>query len=184
MTNQTTEISLIPNTEIVEETWDFDDYRHGLCRHAQIGTPRVDAGKARRLARAHAGAAIHTLALIASQTKDIPSALKAINMLLERGFGRADAPDAELPTEAPQPGALPAPSWLNPDKRLRYQAGDQEPSEVESSPEPARAPSSAPSATRDRPAPLLHAVPPPAPAPPAFWDGPGRPAQGSHREPV
>jgi hypothetical protein len=113
--------------------------------------------------------AVRALMHAASQTKDVPSAIKAADLLLCRVMGRVPSAEAQPMLNTVDLAEFPA--WLEA-RRLAYQEGVQ-------TPEPALPPAeSAPSSPEPRQTPsrpILHSVP--APAPSQFWDSPTKPAR-------
>lgn len=161
-------------------------------REMWVKSDVIDVQRINYTPRQLAEIAVRTLVRACNQTRDPAAAVKAAGMLLDRTMGRVaavqEAPmlPPEMPEGTPKPNEWP--DWLE-SRRLAYQEG---PPEGDAPALEAATPAATPSPPRlerpviagDRPVPLLHAVPPPAPPHPAFWDGPSRPASGSHREPV
>ena len=124
--------------------WMFQDYVDGLCSRADVGQVQgagagaapsgagvgflTSDGAVTRLDTTPEGivrAAVTTLLLASQQSHDLPSAVKAASALL-RYYAPPRAP--QQPQEPPKdPGALPVPSWYDPEKRLSYQAEPSEP---------------------------------------------------------
>ncbi|MDM0002207.1 hypothetical protein QTI24_26620 [Variovorax sp. J22P240] len=75
---------------INENDWAFSDYTNHRCTLAEVGTPKPpDRQFAQRLAQAHAPAAINKLVKLLD-SEDGAVAIKAAQVLLDRGFGRPD----------------------------------------------------------------------------------------------
>lgn len=160
--------------------WTTVDLDAGRCTLGQLGKVRplpeveiLDAVVLDDSPEAMRSVAINTLLRLAQQNRDLPTALKAANALLDRALPQL------------QPSALPGsqekapldwPGWLEA-RRLAYQEGPQEPLEsqhpIESAPTP---PSPLPHPSRGIPEPpaSLHLVPEPR-----FHDAPGHPWDGN-----
>ncbi len=157
--------------------WTTDDLHAGRCSLAQLGQlrPTVEVLEAITLdnsPEAMVRVGISTLLRIAQQQRDIPSALKAAALLLDRALGKVVAP--VLPP-APPPtlpdGSQDWPEWLTAQRH-----GYKLPQEGQSQPNgdalgAAQAPSS--TQTSHPPEKTLPAEPV---QPPQFWDGPSKPA--------
>ena len=97
------------------KTWGFDDYERGACAAGDVGSSRpedvepqfveVEVERIDHSPEQMVQTAIHALMRAASQTRDIPSSIKAAGMLLDRALGRVVAPAPPQPQAPSEPPA-------------------------------------------------------------------------------
>lgn len=77
-------------TPIQGSVWTFEDYTERRCMLSDVGHERYDPGYAKRVAQRHTGAAIDALVSAVKQDDDLAAKVKAAQMLLDRGWGKAE----------------------------------------------------------------------------------------------
>jgi hypothetical protein len=111
------------------EYWLPEEYSAGLCSENEVGKIKPPLLEARRLAQRATSKAIKALVEVAEQSDDLQAKTKAAQVLLDRGWGRA-----ELVVAAPSGASVVEfPAWITA-RRLAYQESAQVAQDVLSKP--------------------------------------------------
>ena len=104
---------------IAGSVWTFEDYTERRCMLSDVGHERYDPGYAKRVAQRHTAAAIDALVDTMKQDDDLAAKVKAAQMLLDRGWGKAEQ-TVSVDGKSEVKVTI---SWASAD-RLSYQRGD------------------------------------------------------------